>query len=646
MTGREVRERYLKFFKEKGHAQIQPARLVLDADQTTLFTSSGMQPLIPYLLGQFHPEGLRLMDSQPCFRAEDIEEVGDNRHTTFFEMLGNWSLGDYFKEQQLEYVFHFLVDELGLDITRLYWTVFKGLGNVPKDDESQMILKEKLLLSVIGDFTKKGINDITVNEDPENGINDTDRIFYYTNENWWSRSGNPDLMPVGEIGGPDVEVFYDFGEELKLHEDSSFKSKPCHPNCDCGRFMEICNSVFIQYKKEGDEFFNELPRQNVDFGGGLERLTAASNNEADIFKNDLHLPIIEEICRELGIEYDGDQSDPIASSRMTANLRIIADHIKAATFLIADGVVPSNKLQGYVLRRLIRRAAIKLHQIDKNAIEGLPNLVKFVVKIYDDTDYFKDSNEEQIKQIVLDEVRRFKETLNKGLALIEKMETVSGKQAFDLYQSYGFPAELTEELLKEKGLEFDKEEFKKEFEKHRELSRTASAGMFKGGLAGHGEVETKYHTATHLLHQALRDVLGPEVFQKGSNITSGRLRFDFNFDRKLSEEEIKEVESIANQRIEEDLKVDHKMMGLEEAKKMGAIGLFNEKYQDNVSIYAIGPGFELDKNAKDQRDRGGYYSAEFCGGPHVEHTGVIGKIKITKEEAVSQGVRRIYAELA
>lgn len=536
--------------------------------------------------------------------------MGDNRHDTLFEMLGNWSLGDYFKKEEIPWLWEFLTNELGLPKENLYVTVFEGDDQVPKDEETLGIWKSL-------------------------GVSDDHIYFYGVKKNWWSRSGVPENMPVGEIGGPDTEIFYEF---TQVEHDPKYGEK-CHPNCDCGRFTEIGNSVFIQYKKVGDGEFEKLDQQNVDFGGGVERLLSATNKEPDIFKNDLHFPIIEEICQRLGLEYGEDE-------KITQSLRIIADHIKAATFLVADGVVPSNKLQGYVLRRLIRRATIKLHQIDKNAIEGLPNLVKFVIKIYQDTDYFKDANEEQIKQVVLDEIRRFKETLNKGLSLIEKLEAVSGKEAFDLYQSYGFPAELTEELLKEKGLEFDKEEFRKEFEKHRELSRTASAGMFKGGLAGHGEIETKYHTATHLMHQALRDVLGPEVFQKGSNITPERLRFDFSFDRKLSDEEIKQVAEIVNKMIKEDLKVDHKMMSLEEAKKMNAIGLFNKKYADNVSIYAVGPGFKLDPEVKDQRDRGGYYSAEFCGGPHVEHTGVIGGIKITKEEAVSAGVRRIYAELA
>ncbi len=610
MTSSEIRQNYLKFFESRGHKRIEPSPLVLENDPTTLFTSSGMQPLVPYLMGQEHPKGTRLVDSQPSFRAEDVEEVGDNRHTTFFEMLGNWSLGDYFKKEEIEWLYQFLFKEIGLNKERVHITVFEGIEGVPKDEESYNLWKSL-------------------------GIQEEKIHFYGDKKNWWSRFGPPEKMPIGEIGGPDTEVFYEFQE---VEHDPKYGDK-CHPNCDCGRFLEICNAVFIQYKKTGNNLFEKLPKQNVDFGGGLERLTAASNDNPDIFKDDLHFPIIEKLQEQLGVEYGMDE-------KITANLRVVADHIKAATFLIKSGVIPSNKLQGYVLRRLLRRSAIKLNQIKYNSMEVLEKLVDPVIDIYQGTGYFEIGDWDQIREVISEEVKRFQATLHKGLKEIEKLKEISGKAAFDLYQSYGFPPELTEELLRERGLDFDKQAYQQEFEKHQELSRTASQGLFKGGLAGHSETEIKYHTATHLLHQALKDVLGPEVFQKGSNINPDRLRFDFSFNRKMTDEEIKKVEEIINQRIHEDLKVDQMMMSVSEANQKNAIGLFNNKYEKEVSIYGIGPNHELDPKAKDQRNRAGYYSLEFCGGPHVSHTGVIGGIKIEKEEAVAQGIRRIRAVLS
>ena len=610
MTSKDIREKYIKFFTDRGHKQIPPAKLVPENDPSTLFTSSGMQPLIPYLLGQVHPEGKRLVDSQPSFRAEDIEEVGDNRHTTFFEMLGNWSMGDYFKKEQLLWFWEFLTEELKLPKEKLYIGVFEGNDSVPKDIESFDIWKSL-------------------------GVEEDHVYFYGVEKNWWSRSGSPDKMPVGEIGGPDCEVFYEF---TQIEHDKKFGEK-CHPNCDCGHFLEIGNSVFIQFKKTDDGLLKELPQKNVDFGGGLERLTAATNDEYDIFKGDLHQPIIEKICKDLEVEYGKDE-------KITISLRVIADHIKGATFLIKNGVIPANKLQGYILRRLLRRAAVKLYQIKHDSLDLLPKLVDPVIDIYEGTDYFQTSDWDSIKTVVADEMKKFQQTLHKGIKEIEKVEQINGKIAFDLYQTFGFPYEVTEELFRQKGQEINKGQYKIEFEKHRRLSRTASAGMFKGGLADHSEIVTKYHTATHLLHQSLRDVLGPQVFQKGSNITSERLRFDFSFDRKMTEEEIIKTQEIINQKIMEDLKVDQMIVDLEKAKKMNAIGLFNEKYADKVSIYGVGPNYELDPNAKDNRARGNYYSLEFCGGPHVKNTGVIGGIKIVKEEAISSGVRRIRVQLA
>ncbi len=601
MTSKDIREKYIKFFVERGHKEIAPAKLVPENDPTTLFTSSGMQPLVSYLLGEEHPAGKRLVNSQPCFRAEDIEEVGDSRHTTFFEMLGNWSLGDYFKKEQLPWIWEFLTEELELPKEKLYVSVFEGGNGVPKDEESYEIWKSLGL--------------------PENHI-----FFYEADKNWWSRSGSPDKMPVGEIGGPDSEVFYEFTEG---EHDTKYGEK-CHPNCNCGRFLEIGNSVFIQYLKRSDGKLKELSENNVDFGGGLERLTAAVNNNPDVFQTDLYDSIIRTIEQVTGKGYEDNK----------AEMQVIADHMKAAVFLTGDGVIPSNKLQGYILRRLLRRSAVKMRHLNKDIkLEQLSRLVKTILTTYEKED------DGSIEKAVNEEMDRFSKTLDHGLKEMGKIDQIDGKKAFDLYQTFGFPYEVTEELFRQKGQEIDREQFKAEFEKHKELSRTASSGMFKGGLADQSEIVIKYHTATHLLHQALRDVLGLEVFQKGSNITTERLRFDFSFDRKLNDEEIKEVEDLVNKKIEEDLKVDRKIISPDEAKKIGAIGLFDEKYGSEVSIYGIGPGYSLDPDAKDQRVRAGYYSLEFCGGPHVERTGVIGKIKIVKQEAVSFGIRRIRAQI-
>lgn len=610
MNSKDVRQKYLDFFKARKHVEIKPARIVPD-DQTTLFTSSGMQQLIPYLMGDTHPEGMRLVNSQPCFRAEDIEEVGDNRHTTFFEMLGNWSLGDYFKEDQLKWIWQFLTEELGLSKEKLYVSIFKGFEGIPQDVESHKIWKDL-------------------------GLSEDHIFFYGIDNNWWSRSGPPGKMPVGEIGGPDSEVFYDFG--VFLHYRKYGNRKDCKLDCDCGRFLEIGNSVFIQYQKQEDESLRELSQKNVDFGGGLERLIAATNDNPDIFSTDLYKPIIDAIVQVIGRGFEGEGK---------LAMRVIADHIKAATFLILGGIVPSNKLHGYVLRRLLRRSVVKMRSLSgKLNPEDFASMIQIILTEYGglfDVDVQRD--QERVNNVVIEEIGRFQKTLDKGLKEIEKIEEIDGKKAFDLYQTYGFPYEVTEELFRQKGQEINREQFREEFEKHRELSRTASAGMFKGGLAGHSETEIKYHTATHLLHQALRDILGPEVFQKGSNINEERLRFDFLLTRKMTEDEIRKVEDLINQKIKEDLKVDRKFMSVEEAKKLNAIGLFDEKYGQEVSIYSIGPSYILDPEAKDQRDRGGYYSVEFCGGPHVEHTGIIGGIKIVKEEAISAGIRRIYAEL-
>lgn len=616
MTSQDLRKKFIQFFIDRGHQEIVPAKLVLQDDPTTLFTSSGMQPLVPFLLGEKHPLGDKLVDSQPSFRSEDMDEVGDNRHTTFFEMLGNWGLGSYFKKEQLSWIWEFLTKEVGLPMEKLHVSIFEGNDFVPKDTESKEI------------WLSLGVSETHIHE-------------YGVNKNWWSRSGTPDKMPVGEIGGPDSEIFYDFGLERKFHENSEWKDEKCHPNCDCGRFMEIGNSVFIQYKKAGDGEFEELKQKNVDFGGGLERILAAKNDNPDVFATDLYSDVIKTV------EHYSEQKYLEGNKKL---MRVIADHLKAATFLIISGVVPSNKMHGYVLRRLLRRAAIKMHQLNPKIMPAQTFEAvcgEVVLRNYDGILGVDESQQiNTVQKIVSDEMTKFARTLEKGLKEIEKIDQIDAKKAFDLYQTFGFPFEITAELFQQKGQLIDVAAFQKEFESHQELSRTASAGRFAGGLAGHSDVEVKYHTATHLLHQALRDVLGPTVFQKGSNITPERLRFDFSFDRKMTEEELKRTEEIINQKIQSDLKVERFYTTYDKAMAMNAIGLFGDKYdKSNVSIYAMGPQDRLDPQSKDQRPREGYYSLEFCGGPHVEHTNQVGGIKLVKEEAVSAGVRRIRAEL-
>jgi len=619
LTPNQIRQAYLQFFEAEGHRVIPSASLVPENDPTTLFTSSGMQPLVPYLLGQKHPMGRRLVDSQKSFRSQDIDEVGDNRHTTFFEMLGNWSLGDYFKEEQLRWFFTFITQKVGLDPEKLFVTVFAGnreLG-IPRDSESVAIWKTL--------FKEVGIEAKDIDTSEKVGLRGG-RIFYYgEKKNWWSRSGVPANMPAGEPGGPDSEMFYDFGEELQLHENSEFKNEPCHVNCDCGRFMEIGNSVFMQYQKQADGSFKELPQKNVDFGGGLERISAAVIDDRDVFKTELFWPIIQKLEEKSGQFYEGEAQ---------REMRIIADHLKAATMLIVDGVEPSNKTQGYVLRRLLRRAGLKAHQLNKELVNELPGLSRTILELYQDVHaYYSDDVFNTVELVIRRELLKFEKTLDKGLKVLEKTKKVDGKVAFDLYQSYGFPLELTTELLQQKGQKLDIETFQQEFQKHKELSRTASAGSFKGGLADHSAQTTRYHTATHLLHAALRKIVGQHVQQKGSNITVERLRFDFSQPVALTSEQIKQVEDQINEWIGQDLPVTKQIMEKQAALNSGAIAFFIEKYPDEVSVYTIGKDPEND-----------WISKEFCGGPHVTHTGEIGKVKIVKEQAVSSGVRRIYIQ--
>jgi alanyl-tRNA synthetase len=590
----------LKFFAGKGHAVIPSAPLVPENDPTTLFTSSGMQPLVPYLLGQPHPAGKKLVDSQKSFRAQDIEEVGDNRHTTFFEMLGNWSLGDYFKKEQLPWIFEFLTKELGLDPDKLYVTVFAGNKFVPKDTESIEIWKR--LFQSVGITAEEGKRICT----------------YPAKKNWWSRSGEPEKMPTGEPGGPDSEVFYDFGQKKLIHENSIYKNEQCHPNCDCGRFLEIANSVFMQYQKQADGSLIELPQKNVDFGGGLERLTAAANNQPDIFRTDL----FGEAIQVLNKSNKSYQDNP-------RPYRIIADHLKAAVFIIAAGVEPSNKDRGYILRRLIRRAALQLHLLEipwSKAQDVIPVFHKIYSSIYPINIY-------NSQQTIGAEILKFQTTLERGLKEFNKLKSIDGKTAFCLFQSYGFPWELTAELAQEQRQTINKIDFEKEFKKHQELSRSTSAGMFKGGLADHSETVTKLHTATHLLHAALRKFVGTHVQQKGSNITQERLRFDFTHNSRLTEKERSEIEKWINQQIFSDLPVNKDTTTLVQAKENGALAFFGEKYEGKVTVYTIG------------NEKTGIVSKEVCGGPHVARTGDLGLFKLGKEETVSAGVRRVYAFL-
>jgi len=650
MTAQEIRNKYLKFFESKGHVIIPSSSLVPENDATTLFTGSGMQPMVPYLLGAKHPLGSRITDSQKCFRAQDIEEVGDNRHTTFFEMLGNWSLGDYFKSEQIPWMFEFLTQEVGLDPKRIFVTCFRGneeLG-LPKDTEAAEIW-QKL-------FAAQGIDNKIADFAERDGMQGG-RIFYYgEKKNWWSRSGVPQNMPVGEPGGGDSEMFWDFGEDLHLHENSEWKDDVCHVNCDCGRFVEIGNNVFMEYVKT-ETGFEKLKQQNVDFGGGLERIVVAAEDTPDMFKADVLWVIIDYLQDITGKQYE-------ESTETKRQMRIVADHIRASVFLVGDGVVPSNKDRGYVLRRLLRRAMVAVRMLGSDK-DWVPNAVAAIILTYKTSYPELGANAAHITKVIEEEKNRFSATLDKGLKEFRKLinhnnsntssviptdealrgvegslgsqsitrddkTTITGTDAFNLYQTFGFPWELTRDLAKEAGLNPDEEEFKKEFEKHKELSRTASAGEFKGGLGGTGEIYTRYHTATHLLHKALRQVLGGEVWQKGSNITEERTRFDFTYPQKVTPEQQQEVERLVNEWIERDLTVKKEMVPLEEARKRGAIGLFGEKYADIVSIYTI---FDPKTNE--------VVSLEFCGGPHVEHTGQIGHFKIQKEEAVSAGVRRI-----
>ena len=624
MNAQEIRQKYLEFCQRNGHAIIERAPLILHNDPTTLFTGSGMQPLLPYLLGQDHPQGTKLADSQTCLRAQDIEDVGDNRHTTFFEMLGNWSMGEYFKRQQIEWFFEFLTEEVGLDPQKIYVSCFIGdeKNNIPRDDEVARIWQEV--------FAKKGIDAKIIELDSaENGDKlgmQGGRIFFYNDkENWWSRGGGIDSTPIGDPCGPDSEVFYDFGEQ---HHDASFGQ--AHPASDSGRFMEIGNQVFMQYRRLDDGSFEPLKRKNVDFGGGLERIAAAAIDSPDVFKISLLRPIIDKLESLSGKDYDTH----------TGSMRVIADHLRAATFLAVDGCVPSNKEQGYVMRRLLRRAIRYSFDlgIEQNFLE---EVVPVIADLYEADFPEVKENREQIIAVLVREEKAFRQTLRKGLKQMQRYvdDGLTGEELFMLYDTFGFPVELSTEEAYKQGINLSEDwraEFDANMDEQRQRSKTARKGQFHGGLDGTEPIHLKYHTATHLLGAALRKVLkAPDLQQHGSNITSERLRFDFNHN-KLTPEEKQAVEDQVNAWIDADLPVSYQVYPTDEALKMDAIGAFGERYGDKVKVYSIGEGDNV-------------VSFEVCGGPHVEHTGVLAeggkRFKINKEESSSAGIRRIKAVL-
>jgi alanyl-tRNA synthetase len=643
MNAQEIRKAYLAFFAARGH-KIIPRAPLTPQDGTTLFTGSGMQSLIPYLLGAEHANGTRLVDSQPCIRAQDIEEVGDNRHTTFFEMLGNWSLGDYFKAEQFPWIFEFLTDVVKLDPQKMYVTCFIGdeKNGIPKDVESADIWKKV--------FKEKGIQADTADIGSESsgyqrGIKPGERIFFYDDgKNWWWRGKKIKNMPVGEPGGPSSEIFYEFD----FVEHNTEYGEYCHPNCDCGRFVEIGNNVLMEYIRT-DAGFEALPKKNIDFGGGLERIAMAAINSPDAFKISILWPIIEKIEQLSGKKYGGH----------TNAMRIIADHLRGAAFLAVDGVMPSKKEQGYVARRLVRRAILQAFNlgIEQNFLE---EITPVIAGLYENDYPEIAKNREQVVGVLVKEEKAFRQTLRQGLREINKrfpvnvdvtatgdaaptMPIVTGSDIFMFQDTYGFPKELSVEIIEMQNRGKMADDWRKEFDarmaEQRARSQTAIKGTFKGGLGGQTLQHKKYHTATHLMYQALRQVLGSHVVQRGSNITEERLRFDFSHPQKVTPEQVKQVEDIVNEQIAKDLKVSWSEYPTAEATgKLGALGQFGDRYGDTVKVYKmIADGAEKP------------FSFEICGGPHVGHTAQLAedgkKFKIIKEEASSAGVRRIKAVL-
>jgi alanyl-tRNA synthetase len=585
MLAKELKSKYLEFFKEKGHKVIENAPLIPENDPTVLFTTAGMHPLIPFLLGHPHPLGKRLVNVQKCLRTDDIDKIGDDFHLTFFEMLGNWSLGDYWKEEAIKWSWEFLTDKkwLGLDKERLYVSVFAGDEDAPRDEESARIWESLGL--------------------PKEKI-----FFLPKKDNWWGPAGN-----TGPCG-PDTEMFWDTGKEPC--------SKECKPGCPCGKYFEIWNDVFMEYNKTAEGKYEPLKQRNVDTGMGVERTTAVLQGKKSVYEIETMKPIVEKI-KEISKIINPDENQE-------KSIRIITDHIRASVFILAEGIEPSNKDHGYVLRRLIRRSIRhgKLIGIDKDFLE---EIAKVVIEIYKEDYPELEKNKEFILTQIKKEETKFRNTLSQGIKkffeIVKKEKYISGKNAFLLFQSFGFPIEMTKELAKENNIEVDEKGFEEEFKKHQEISRVGAEKKFKGGLADTSEKTTRLHTATHLLNEAIRRVLGRrDIVQKGSNITPERLRFDFNFDRKLTDEEIKKIEDLVNEKIKEGLPVKREFMTIEEAKRRGAQAVFEHKYDEIVSVYSIGD-----------------FSIEVCGGPHVNNTREVGRFKIIKEESVAAGIRRIKA---
>ena len=575
-TINELKKIYREFFKEKGHKEIKSASLVPENDGSVLFNSAGMQPLVPYLLGETHPQGTRLVDVQKCVRTNDIDEVGDDSHLTFFEMLGNWSLGDYFKNESIEYSFEFLTKHLEIPVEKIAITVFKGDENAPRDEISAKKWEELGILK--------------------------ENIFYLDKkENWWW---------AGDEGpcGPDTEIFYIFDKEKCCKE--------CSPACDCGKYLEIWNNVFMEYNKITDKII-PLKQKNVDTGMGLERVIAVSQHKKSVYDTEVFQNSMTKVKK-------------LTTKKDIKSKRIICDHLRASAMIINDGVYPSNVDQGYILRRLIRRSLRCMRKLDID-FSKITEITKEIIK--DLTNQLGQIKEEEIIKVIEEETKKFTKTLTKGLKklneeLKQTQDKLNGTIVFKMYDTYGFPPELTEEIANENNMTIDMEEFKRLFKNHQEKSRKASEGKFKGGLKSTGEIETKYHTATHLLNRALKDVLGDHIHQKGSNITEERLRFDFSHPEKVSKEDLKKVEDIVNEKIKEGLEVTYKIMSKEDALKTGAEAMFIEKYGNEVKVYYIGD-----------------YSKEICGGPHVKNTNELGHFKIKKEESSSSGVRRIKAIL-
>lgn len=592
MTVNELRSKYIEFFKSKKHVEISGKSLIPDNDPTVLFTTAGMHPLVPYLMGEPHPAGKRLCDYQKCIRTGDIDSVGDSSHLTCFEMLGNWSLGDYFKDESIRWSFDFLTKSewLGIPIDKLSVTVFEGEEGIEADTQSAHIWAEL-------------------------GIPNERIYFLPRSDNWWG--------PAGETGpcGPDTEIFYDTGK--------SACSENCRPGCSCGKYVEIWNNVFMQYNKGKDGAYTPLEHPCVDTGMGIERTVAMLQGKKSVYETEVFVPIIQSLEDLTQKTYGSNETDDIS-------IRIICDHVRAAVFIIGDpkAVLPSNVGAGYVLRRLIRRA---IRHGKKLGLEKpfLSTPAKVVIDIFKNAYPELHETHDFILDALYKEEEKFLDTLKKGEAEFEKLlpnllknpkKIISGRLAFRLYDTFGFPVELTEELARENGLSINKEEFDEAYKKHQELSRAGSEQVFKGGLIDHSEITTKYHTCTHLLHQALTLVLGEHVAQKGSNITAERMRFDFSHPQAMTKDEIQKVEDIVNEQIRLDQPVTVEVMDLDDAKKSGAKALFGEKYEQQVKVYSIGD-----------------FSKEVCGGPHVEHTGLIGNFKIKKEQSSSSGVRRIRA---